>query len=81
MTTNPITATCHVCDDTRIIGISGTDYPCPACVIPILLGALTKIADTASRASLVQDRSVHIIKQTCLYIADEANTAIAEAKP
>ncbi len=34
--TNPMKANCHVCDDTHIIGISGTDYPCPACVIPAL---------------------------------------------
>ena len=46
-----------------------------------LLAALTETADAALRASLVQDRSVHIIKQTCRYIADEANTALAEAKP
>lgn len=44
-----------------------------------LLEALKQIADQAGRASLVQARSVGIIKQVCVIIADDANAAIAKA--
>jgi hypothetical protein len=38
--------------------------------------ALEKVADQAQRASLVQDRSVHIIKQACAFIAKGAHAAL-----
>ena len=44
-----------------------------------LLAALEKIADQAHRATLVQDRSVWVIKQACKVIALEAQNAIAAA--
>ncbi len=42
--------------------------------------ALEKIADQANRASMVQDRSVGIIKQTCGVIFSEAKQALKEAE-
>ena len=46
-----------------------------------LVAALTTIADQADRASLVQDRSVRIIKQACAIMASEAREALALAQP
>lgn len=40
--------------------------------------ALMNLADKAHRASLVQDRSVGLIKQACAYIAKEARAALGE---
>jgi hypothetical protein len=45
-----------------------------------LLDKLVIIQDQALRASMVQNRSVNIIKQTCAYIAKEAKQAISEAE-
>lgn len=45
-----------------------------------LVKALEEIADHAYRASLVQHRSVSIIKQTCAKIAKDAKAAIAKAQ-
>lgn len=45
-----------------------------------LVKVLEKIEDQASRATLVQDRSVSIIKQTCAIIAREAKAALAAAE-
>jgi hypothetical protein len=42
--------------------------------------ALTELAEKASRASLVQDRSVRLIKQACAYIAKEARAVLGETK-
>lgn len=39
--------------------------------------ALTQAAETAERASLVQDRSVGIIKQTCALIASDLRATLA----
>ena len=38
---------------------------------------LNSLAEKADRASLVQDRSVGLIKQACRYIAKEARTALS----
>lgn len=42
--------------------------------------ALIELAEKADRASLVQDRSVGIIKQACAYIAKEARAVLGETK-
>ena len=45
-----------------------------------LLEQLTEIQETALRASVVQDRSVRLIKDTCKYIAETAKQEIQEAE-
>lgn len=42
--------------------------------------AMAMAADTAERASFVQDRSVGIIKQTCALIASDLHEALATGK-
>ncbi len=47
--------------------------------VDVLVETLREIADTAERASYVQDRPVGIIKQTCAMIAADARKALSLA--